>query len=267
MDRISVLFLILTVVISCNVQVNKPVIVDEKYEPTDEELFAACADLQGVGQFVIGKTRFKTVINDKDFRSCSDSFERKSNLYNGHWGFECWRSIRDDISTSLKKARWIEEESKERVKQLRPGYGGIQIGDLKFETFDMAFLNDTLIAIFFYPEREIEREVINHLENKYGKGRGYYKYYDSSIKVGDAMKVTTTKDEKHTWANETVALDYVNESSFHVEPGKQPSSYSKHSLLIYDKSRLPFFEEQLKSLAKQYDEIKQESTNKSLSSL
>ena len=35
---------------ACNYEADKPEIVNEVYDPTDEELFAACSDLQGIGQ-------------------------------------------------------------------------------------------------------------------------------------------------------------------------------------------------------------------------
>ena len=92
MKQIPFCLLLVLAVISCSVQADKPEIIDESYDPTDEELFAACADLQGVGQFIIGKTTFKNALNDKDYKNSSSSFDRKSNLYNGHWGHDFWET-------------------------------------------------------------------------------------------------------------------------------------------------------------------------------
>lgn len=252
---------------SCNVQVDKPEIIDESYNPTDEELFAACADLQGVGQFIIGKTTFKKALNDKDFKNSSNSFDRESNLYNGHWGYDFWKTKNDDISSSFEKEKWITKEAKGRIKQLKPQFSGIKIGDLEFDKFDMAFLNDTLVAIFFYPEDKIENDIIDHYKEKYGDGKGHYKYYYSSVQTGDDITVTKTTDEKRTWANEKIALDYVNKEYFHMEPGSKSTGNFEHTLLIYSKNRYPVFEELLMSLSKQYDENLQKSKSKTLNTL
>ena len=266
MKQIPLLLLVLAIM-SCNVQVDKPEIIDESYDPTDEELFAACADLQGVGQFIIGKTTFKNALNDKDFKNSSSSFDRESNLYNGHWGHDFWKTKNDDISSSSEKEKWITKEAKGRIKQLKPQFSGIKIGDLEFDKFDMAFLNDTLVAIFFYPEDKIENDIIDHYKEKYGDGKGHYKYYYSRVQIGDDINVTTTTDEKRTWANEKIALDYVNKEYFHMEPGSKSTGNYEHTLLIYSKNRYPLFEELLMSLSKQYDENLQKSKSKTLNTL
>lgn len=253
--------------ISCNVQVDKPEIIDEQYNPTDEELFMACSDLQGISQFVIGKTTFKSVLRDKDYRNSSTSFDRESNLYNGHWGCDFWKTDRDNTSSRYDKSLWIENKAKGRIKQLLPWFSGMKIGELEFDKFDMAFLNDTLVAIFFYPDDKIEEEVITHYKNKYGNGRGHYKYYYSRVQVGENITVTQTTDEQRLWANDKVALEYVNDEYFHMEPGKTSTSYFEHSLLLYSKSRYPIFEDLVKRLSRQYDEYKSESRNSSLNSL
>ena len=131
----------------------------------------------------------------------------------------------------------------------------------------MAFLNDTLVAIFFYPEDKIENDIIDHYKQKYGDGKGHYKYYYSRVQIGDDITVTTTTDEKRTWANEKIALDYVNKEYFHMEPGSKSTSNFEHTLLIYSKNRYPLFEELLMSLSKQYDENLQKSKSKTLNTL
>lgn len=252
---------------ACNVEADKPEVIDQTFDPTDEELYAACADLQGIGQFVIGKTTFKQVLNDKDYKASTNDFDRNSTLYNGHWGNDYWRSKDDNISNSYEKAKWIEKEAKNKVKQLNGNLSGTKVGDLKFEKFDMAFLNDTLVAIWFYPDDEIEDDIIEHYKEKYGDGRGHYKYSHSRVKVGDDITATESTDEARTWANEKVALDYVNDDYFHMEPNSNPISRYKHTMLIYSKSRYPVFESTLKGLAAQYDEIRNQGKKSSLDAL
>ena len=258
---------LLSVVISiqaCFSQTDKPEIVNETFEPADAELYAACVDLQGVGQFVIGKTTFKQVLSDKEFNAFATEFDRESNLFNGHWGFDFWHSMYESSTQSTGKAHWIETSSKGKVKQLYGGVTGKKLIDLEFEKFDMAFLNDTLVAIWFYPKREIEKEVIVHYKEKYGDGRGHYKYLHTRYKRGDKYYGTTDLDEARTWENEIVALEYVNKDYFCLEPNGEAKSYFTHSLLIYSKSRYPVFVETLKGLATEYDTIQKQKKDSSL---
>ena len=94
---------------SCNTRTNNPSVINETYNPTDEELYAACAELQGVGQFIIGRTTFKQVLADNDFKkTVIYSFDKKSNLFNGHWGSKFWKA--KDVAYELPggdKEKWI----------------------------------------------------------------------------------------------------------------------------------------------------------------
>ena len=252
---------------ACNYEADKPEIVNEVYDPTDEELFAACSDLQGIGQYVIGKTTFKQVLNDKEYRDGTLSFDRESNLYNGHWGQEYWNKKGYHLPNDLDKANWMEKESRGRIKQLNSRLTCFNVGSLDFDKFDMAFLNDTLVAIWYYPKREFVKDVLNHYKEKYGNGRGHLNSYESRSMIGDDVNtlVATSKlDEMHTWENAIVALDYVMDEYFHTEPNQKPTSHYNHSYLIYSKSRYPVFETLLMELSEQFDSIQQEDKKKSL---
>jgi len=261
--------LVAITVLSCAEQ-NKPETINEIFEPTDQELFAECEDLKGVSQFLIGKTTFKAVLNDKDFKKSTEgsysSYNRQSNLVNGHWEYDFWKTKNDGLGINIDKSKWIEKEAKGRIKQLYLSTG-ITIGELEFKKFDLAFLNDTLVAISFYPNDKIEADVINHYKDKYGNGRGHYKYYNSIETVGNDIKATKKTDEKHSWANEEVALDYVKNEYFHMEPGKSSTGFFEKSLLIYSKNRYPVFENLIKTLSNQYDELKQDDKKKAINVL
>ena len=252
---------------ACNDETSKPETINDVFEPTDEDLYAACADLQGIGQFVIGKTTFKQVLNDKDFKNVTTEFLRKSNLYNGHWGFDFWHSMYENSAKSTGKASWMENASKGKVKQLHTGITSKKIAGLEFDTFDMAFLNDTLVAIWFYPKREIANDVIGHYKEKYGDGRGHYKYHFSRFKKGDEYYGTKDLDERRSWENEEIALDYVNKEYYHSEPNQKATSSFKHTLLIYSKSCYPVFEETLKGLAEEYNRIQNKEKKTALDAL
>lgn len=267
MKRVLCILLAVLAIQACNYETSKPEIIDEVYEPTDEELFAACADLQGIGQFVIGKSTFKQVLNDKDVKSVTSEFFRESNLYNGHWGVDFWRSRSEGVATSLDKGNWIKDNSKGKVKQLTLSGYNKKIADLEFDTFDLAFLNDTLVAIWFYPKMELVSDVIGHYKEKYGDGRGHYKYMHTRYKRGDKYYGMTDTDEARTWENEKVALEYVNKDYFRSEPNIEAKSYFKHTLLLYSKSRYPVFEKELKGLAEQFDNLKDQTKKNALDAL
>ena len=156
-----------------------------------------------------------------------------------------------------------------KLKQLpSSSFTGLTLGELKFDPFDMAFLNDTLVAIFFYPDDKIEDEVIAHYKEKYGNGRG--KLYSYNLTRSDSnsnLTVTKTFDEKHSWENELVALEYEKHEYFHMEPNRSPSGDFKHSMIIYSKKRYPVFEELLLKLSTEYDNQIKASKNQSLNSL
>lgn len=248
-----------------------PTVIDEKYEPTDEELYAACAELQGVGQFIIGKTTFKQVLADKDFKKvATSSFDRQSNMYNGHWGSDFWKGKGVDYELpGSPKAKWMESKAKPHLKQLpSSAFSGLTIGELKFSPFDMAFLNDTLVAIFFYPDSKIEDEVISHYKEKYGNGRGKLYSYDLTKSDSQSnLTSTQTLDEVHSWENERVALVYEKHKYFHMEPNLKPTGNYKQSMIIYSKKRYPVFEELLLGIAADYEEQLNANKNQSLNSL
>lgn len=271
MKRIQLL-LIGVIIASCSSNPSvAPTVVDEKYEPTDEELYASCAELQGVGQFIIGQTTFKQVLADKDFRKASTSiYDRQSNMYNGHWGNDFWNKKGNSyVLPGAPKEKWMKSKTGPKLKQLpSTPLTGLTIGELKFDPFDMAFLNDTLVAIFFYPDDKIENEVIAHYKEKYGNGRG--KLYSYKLTKSDRnanLTVTETLDEKHFWENESVALEYVKHEYFHMEPNRAPLGDFKQSMFIYSKKRYPVFEELLLKLSSDYDEKVNADENQALNSL
>ena len=257
---------------SCNTRTNNPSVINETYNPTDEELYAACAELQGVGQFIIGRTTFKQVLADNDFKkTVIYSFDKKSNLFNGHWGSKFWKA--KDVAYELPggdKEKWIIRKAGNTIKQLPSSViTGFSIGELEFDTFDMAFLNDTLVAIYFYPEDKVEDKVISHYKEKYGNGRGKL-FSSEDTKYGKKPgEITSTKilDEEHRWENNSIALVYENHKYFHMAPGQEPTGSYEHSMMIYSKVRYPIFEDMLLGFAAEYDNNLQSRKDQILNSL
>ncbi|SKC36816.1 hypothetical protein SAMN06298215_0397 [Bacteroidales bacterium WCE2008] len=266
------LSLICIIIVSCGSNPSGThTVTDEKYDPTDEELYAACAELKGVGQFIIGKTTFKQVLNDKDFKKVATTiYDRQSNMYNGHWGIDFWNKKGENhVLPGDPKVKWMKSKTGSRLKQLPSSpLTGITLGMLKFEPFDMAFLNDTLVAIFFYPDDKIEDKVIAHYKEKYGNGRGKLYSFDLTKSNSNSnLTVIQVIEEKHSWENETVALEYEKNESFHMEPNRSPYGNYKHSMMIYSKKRYPAYEEQLLKLSSDYDEMVKSSESQAINSL
>lgn len=208
-------------------------LVDEQYTPTDEELFLTCADLKGVGKFIIGSSTFKQIVNDPELKK---RHYLKSNLISGYWGFGY---------NKHKHSDWIDKIAGKTVKQLHFS-SNVHIGDLEFSEFDMAFLNDTLVAIKFWPFYSCENAVINHYKEKYGNGRG--RYYSKEKRLynlgGKCRYYECEKYDERVWENETVALKYKFSDKGKVVGDKVQYSEQNSSLLIYSKTRYEAFEQE-----------------------
>ena len=240
--------------------------IDEKYEPTDEELYAACAELSGIGQYQIGKTTLSQVLRDKEYRKIKPyDFDRKPNYYNGHWGCDFWNTTGLSVGEQMDKSHFIEKDVKGKVKQL---YNGIEfkVGELEFDKFDMAFLNDTLVCIWFFPKEK--ETVVEHYKEKYGNGRGKkYKYTYRLHHSNGEFTLKEDTDEQHTWENGIVVLNYKNVVWFRSEPGRHPNGNYDESFIIYSKKRYPVFEEILLGSAAKYDQQKTKSKGETLNTL
>ena len=261
MGRASLFMLFVLFVFACNSQ---PITIDESYNPSQEELFKACIDLKGIGQYVIGKSTFSSVTKDKEFRSQNPYDYNKSNLYNGHWGNSFWRNPFGKVD-EIEQARYIEKETKGRVKQLDNMFG-FKVGELEFEHFDMAFLNDTLIAIWYFPKDETT--VVGHYLNKYGNGRGKKYHYETRTKGLDGKVYGTIRhDEVHLWENETIALEYTKTEDYRHLPNQKIHYDGKNTMLLFSKSRYPVYEQLLKEYAKSFEDLKKSETEGVLNTL
>jgi len=270
MKRIALFIFLIMLLVSCGSntssksqrQGSSDPSVSEKYEPSDEELYAACADLKGIGPYLIG-SKFTSILNNKEYRSNTSSYNRESDLYYGHWGQDFWAGKGyKSYEEKREKEKFIVKEARGKIKQLHCN-SDFKIGDIKFTEFDMAFLNDTLVAISFMPEYNEIKSVLQHFIEKYGNGRG--SLFESKRRSGETY--TNTEKEDHLWANETVEMKYDKYLWYQQQPGKSPSLDSRESFIIYNKLRFHVFETTLKGLADKYEELQQESKSNSLNSL
>lgn len=214
-----------------------------------------------MNDFKIGMT-LKQVKATKLYRSQihgSLSSDGDVSFHGGKWTFP-----------GYKGTKWITENCKGEIKQLHPiTVGNFKIGDLEFRDMDLAFLHDTLVAVYFYPDKQKET-ILKHYKEKYGNGNGSYYHYrldNEPCKDRDMLRVDEKETEKHKWENERVALEYYNTSSFYLAPNEKIRSYDNHYYLVYDKKRYPVFEDMWKGWEKKYEEHVKNSNESSLNSL
>ena len=243
-----------------------PEITDKTFNPPTDSLYLSCADLKGLSQYEVGKTTLKQLKKDKDYLN-SNTFELlrdDNNLFNGHWGSNYFHS------TDYDKFQWMEKQSKNKIRQVVPQSLGYSIDDIEFDDFDMAFLNDTLVAIYFTPKDKFANEILQHFKDKFGTGKGtYYSYHldNEPCKDRDLLMSETTTKEHLIWENADVALQYDNEEHFKMGPNIKTEFYHFMSYLVYSKDRYPVFEEKLKELATAYDNLKAEEKSSTIGSL
>lgn len=258
-----VLFAAACIAVACG-QAPRITTIDEKFEPSDKELYAACAELSGIGQYQIGKTTLSQVLRDKEYRKLKPyDFDHKPNYYNGHWGYEFWKTSGMSIDEQMNKSKFIEKDVRGKVKQL---YNSVEfkVGALEFDKFDMAFLHDTLVGIWFKPK---DKDILNHYKEKYGDGRGKNYRYSYWLNKRNGFIQKEDVDELRTWENQNVALVYKNKVWVRAEPDKRPNYQYDETFFIYSKKRYPVFEEILLGSAAKYDQQNSKSKSETLKTL
>ena len=249
-----IIFLISTIIVcSCE---NSPVVIDEKFAPSIDSLYAQCADLKGVGEFIIGKTTFSEAQSSSYYDDFSGQI-MSNNLFRGHWG-----------NTNFEKSSWLEKNAK-HIKQLPSPLLGIRIGELKFDDFCLAFLNDTLVAIYYESDSDV---IHKHYIDKYGTGVGsFYTYHldNEPCKDRSKLKVIDKKEEDRVWENETVKLQYHLCDHHEMGPNFSISrtSYKESWYLLTSKKFYPVFLEELEKIGKQYDDLKNKENENALNQL
>ena len=257
MRKVFYYCLFLTALLSCTNAGNQPKIVDESFAPTQEDLYRQCAELKGIGDFVINKTTFQQAIRSNIYKN-TYSILLRNNFYNGHWGVAN-RGEKYDLSV------WIEKNGP-KLKHLPCPSISIEIGQMMFDAFDLAFYDNKLAAIFFKTNNESLHE---HYIEKYGTGRGsFYSYHldNEPCKDRDKLQSTTTTKEERIWENEDVTLEY--HSDYHFEMGPNIDSirtyYDDSWYLLSSKTLYPKFLEELKSLQDKYQIQKSEKEKEAL---
>lgn len=169
--------------------------ISEKFEISEDSLYVQCTELKGLGNLHIGKTVLKDLFTDKGVTICKESL--KSNFHGGYWGVDVGNY---DLGRHLDKS--------EQIKQVQVGRYAYpyKVGEIEFETMELAFLNDTLVGISiggdFYKIRE-------HMIEKFGNGKGYYSFFCKSRgKNGESNFFMEKHEHEHRiWANKNVKLE------------------------------------------------------------
>lgn len=245
---ISALLLVST---SC---VNKPIVVNQSFEPEQQELFAQCSELKGIGDFIIGRTTYKQALRSKIY---GDSYVF-DDFYNGYWGIAHGVGY---VPNGHDKSYWIEKHAPS-IKQIGTQIGGVKIGQIQLTDFDLAFYNNKLAAIYFKDEKGLLHE---HYIKKYGDGRGaYYSYHldNEPCKNRHNLFSTTTIKENRVWENNEIELTYFYDYHFEMGPKvndkKMINTYVDDSwYLMTSKTLYPKFLEELDKQIAAYDTHKQ----------
>ena len=248
-----VLFFFCLCLLSITSCTNPPEVINQTFAPEQEDLYTQCSGLKGIGEFVIGETSYKQALNSKYYR---DSYVF-NNFYNGHWGVHS-----HDLSD------WIEKRAP-IIKQITTPIDDVKIGQIKLTTFDLAFYNNKLAAIYFKDE---SGELHEHYIKKYGEGRGtYYSYHQDNEPCNnrDRLIVIDTRKENRVWENEKVELTYSHDYHFEMGPNisekQRINSYYDNSwYLITSKTLYPKFLEELNKQKAAYDKHRQSEDKESL---
>lgn len=246
---------IFAIVLSCTAPANKPVIVDEKYEPEQEELYARCESLRGIGELVIGETTFNQAIRSNIYPKGYDLMMRNS-FYNGYWGVA-------KNGGKYEKGTWIETNSK-IIKQFPCPSLDLKMGQIEMRDFDLAFYDNKLVAIYFTTD---DMSLHKHYIEKYGEGRGsYYSYKldNEPCEDRDKLESTTTIKEERLWENKDVKLEYKRDYHFAMAPNV-PTVYKEDSwYLLTSKSLYPLFLKELEKQQAAFDEHQSKSDENAL---
>lgn len=239
------------------------------YVPKDDTIRfvtdSICMDLTGISNYQIGKTTYRQVLNDKKYKDCTSSYERKSSFK-----FSNWISGFGVFDRNEEKVAWIDKNAKE-IKSLVTS--SFKIDDLEFIDFDFAFLNDTLVAVYFRPNNlnlSSEYNLKKHFQNKYGTGSWKKYSKQGNVKYGDTKYTESVDFEEILWKGNNVILKFYDSSRFVYDKDYKyfdMASYSSEYFIVYSIDRYPEFINRLKDASKAYDDQEKAKKEATLNSL
>ena len=228
---LCILFL-LPIVFGCVEGAQAPKIIDETFNPSQDSLYAACADLTGFGPFLIDKMTYRQYQTSNDIKI--DKLIRSSSFSMGHWQLT-------GISDYSKRYEVSKALEKKGFKQASFASSGspFKIGEIQLTSIDGLFWNDILVGLYVnitISDKKTDLLLAHYIE-KYGSGRGKnYSYYQTNWTEQRAKenKVTSEQivDEQREWTNGTVSLLFSNTDNFRIVEGKMQSMNHKTYYLV-----------------------------------
>lgn len=207
---------------ACDFSQPKVTLIDETYSPSQDSLYAACADITGFGPFTIDKMTFKQYLNSKDIKV--GSYSRTPSFYSGHWGQGTFK----DSDTRFDLSRHLIKKGFKQVDFATTG-GEFVVGDVKMDKIEAVFWNDVLVGIYVdvtYDHFENHTsKLLEHYIEKYGNGQGKKYCYDSTNWTEQRAKdntvsAKTDKTEEHLWSNGKVSIQYHEREYYEMIEGK-----------------------------------------------
>lgn len=214
--KIISIVLTMAVFSACDVSKPKVTLIDETYSPSQDSLYAACADLTGFGPFAIDKMTYKQYLNSKDITV--GSYSRTPSFYSGHWGQGTFK----DSDTRFDLSRHLIKKGFKQVDFATTGCEFV-VGDVKMDKIEAVFWNDILVGIYvditYDHYGNHTNKLLEHYIEKYGNGQGKKYYYDSTNWTeqrakSNTVSAKTDKTEDHLWSNGKVSIQY-HEREFH----------------------------------------------------
>lgn len=238
-------FIISLIILLSACEMNKPEIKNDVFDISTDSLFVRCAELKGLGNLHIDKTVMKDLRTDTGL-STYNRYYIESDFYSGFWGVKDFE-LRDYIKKNVKSIKQVE------IGSLGSPY---KIGEFNLEDIQLAFLNDTLVAISL-GSRDYYT-IKDAMIQKYGDGQGHYRWYLlTNGKYGeDGLSLEKEEEEVRVWENESVKFDrYYYWKSKIVKQQEVFPSVSKEYCLIYSKHRYSEFEKRLNDAKETYKSI------------
>lgn len=245
MNKFTFFYILLSacLVICCG-EAPEVITENEKYETSDDSLYVQCAELKGLGNLHIDKTVFKHLLKDKSITTYKECI--KSDFSGGFWGVR----YNYDLSRHL--------ESNKNIKQVQVGSYAFPytIGELEFDEMELAFLNDTLVAISIGGDYY---KIEDALVKKYGVGKGHFEFYcKSKGQNGDKnFYIEKRVHRQRVWENESVKFERKYDWDSKVKNNEHVYSIEGDDYcLITSKKNYNRFLQILEDSKKEYKNIK-----------
>ena len=220
--RILCLIFSMTAFAACDISKPKVTVINESYVPSQDSLYAACADITGFGPFTIDKMTYKQYLNSKDITI--DRILRSPSFYNGHWA----QGTMKDSEVRFDLSRHLVNKGFKQVEFASSGSKFV-VGDIKMDKIDAVFWHDVLVGLFVdvtYDHFENHTsKLLEHYIEKYGNGDGKKYCYESTDWTEQRARANTVsgktdKTEDHLWSNGKVTIQYHEREFYEIIQGK-----------------------------------------------